>query len=457
MDAVEPSTSNFASRLMATTTRLTDAFLAPVRLPTPEVGRRARLIVRFGFLGFVFGPAYAVFYLAIGHYWGAGIIAVCSLGFVATPFLLRATGRLQVAGNFLTATMTLGFTALCGVEGGLRGHAVAWLASIPLCALLVSGTKSARFWVLVCFAVSAAAITAEIAEIKVPFTYDPAWHGLVNSAGYAGLILFMFALGMIFEHGRERAFTKMQDALGKLVESNEKLVVLNKEKTEFLGIASHDLKNPLTTIITYAQILEEKPDPADIPLVSRSIYAAGTRMRDLIVNLLEANAVEEGRFSCKIERCEINALVAESIAHNQLSATRKDIVLSSEAAPERWIKADKSTTVQILDNLVSNAVKYSPFKTTVRVQSASENGEVMIAVRDEGPGLSDEDKTKLFGKFTRLSARPTGGESSTGLGLSIVKRLAEAMSGSVECRSVLGSGATFILRLPAWPSESSQN
>ena len=439
---------------METTTRLTDAFLAKVQLPTPEKWRRARLIVRFGFLGFVFGLAYAVFYLAIGHYWGAAIIAVCSLGFGATPFVLRATEQSQVAGNFLTATMTLGFTALCAVEGGLRGHAVAWLASVPLCALLVSGTKSARFWVLVCFAVCAAAITAEIKEIKVPMTYDPAWHGLVNSAGYAGLILFMFALGMIFETGRQRAFTKMQEALGRLAESNEKLVVLNKEKTEFLGIASHDLKNPLTTIITYAQVLEENHDPEDVAFVSRSIQDAGTRMRDLILNLLDANAVEEGRFQCKIERCDTRALLEKSIEQNRLHATRKEIVLKLEEAPERWVRADQSTTVQILDNLISNAVKYSPFHTTVHLRTFAENGHVRIAVQDEGPGLSEGDQTKLFGKFTRLSAQPTGGESSTGLGLSIVKRLAEAMSGSVECQSVLGHGATFTLSLPTWGDPS---
>ncbi len=442
--------------MLRITRRIDKVFLTEEWIALPESVRRARLIVRFGFLGFLFGVVYAAFDYAIEHYWGAGIILVCSLGFAGTPFVLRATKRLQLAGNLLTAIMTLGFTALCAVEGGLRGHAVAWLASVPLCALLLSGKESARVFVLICFLVCGTAVAAELKDIAVPMTYDPAWHSFVNSAGYIGLIAFLFALGMIFEDGRERAFTKMQDALGKLVESNGKLVVLNREKTEFLGIASHDLKNPLTTIITYAQILDENHDPAEVPFVSRSIYAAGTRMRDLIVNLLDANAVEEGRFSCKIERCEINALVAQSLEHNQLSATRKEIVLSVAPTSEIWASADRSTTVQILDNLISNAVKYSPFKTTVRIGTSVQGGAVQVAVQDEGPGLSEEDQTKLFGKFVRLSARPTGGESSTGLGLSIVKRLAEAMSGSIACQSVLGQGATFLLRLPGWDDDSSR-
>jgi signal transduction histidine kinase len=124
------------------------------------------------------------------------------------------------------------------------------------------------------------------------------------------------------------------------------------------------------------------------------------------------------------------------------------------------VHADASASLQILDNLVSNAVKYSPpgKRVVVRitndelrisnVHSSLHTSGVCIAVQDEGPGLSDEDKTKLFGKFARLSARPTAGEHSTGLGLSIVKRLAEAMNGNIHCKSTLGEGATFILVLP---------
>ncbi len=428
----------------------TDRFVPAELRDLPEETRRARMIVRFGFLGFVFGMAYAAFYAAIQHYWGAGIVLLCGLGFGAIPYVLRATRRLGLAGNMLSATMTFGFAALCGVEGGMRGHAVAWLASVPLCALLVAGKKSARVWAVICFAVCGAAVAAELMGIPVPITYDPVWHSLVNSAGYVGLIAFMFALGMIFETSRERAFQRVQDALERLARSNEQLVALNREKTEFLGIASHDLKNPLSTIIGYAQILEGNPRPAEVPEFSRLIYKAGKRMRDLIVNLLDANAVEEGRFSQKIERCDIGELVAQSLEQNRPNATRKEIELALARDRDYWARADPGTTVQVLDNLISNAVKYSPFKTRVCVEISADDEEIIVSVHDDGPGVSEEDQTKLFQKFTRLTAQPTGGESSTGLGLSIAKRLAEAMSGKVECESVLGEGATFRLRLPRW-------
>ena len=161
------------------------------------------------------------------------------------------------------------------------------------------------------------------------------------------------------------------------------------------------------------------------------------------------NAIEQGKFTSNIENCDLRKVAAECATNNQTHATRKEIVICTEEGGPIWGRADRNATMQILDNLISNAVKFSPHKSTVQVKVSVTNGYVGIGIKDQGPGLSAEDQKKLFGKFTRLSAQPTGGESSTGLGLSIVKKLAEAMAGTVICHSVLGEGATFTLRLPA--------
>ena len=142
----------------------------------------------------------------------------------------------------------------------------------------------------------------------------------------------------------------------------------------------------------------------------------------------------------------------ESVEHNRSSATRKTIKIALPDAPPLWAIADRGATVQILDNLLSNAVKYSPSGTTVHLETRVSQNRAVVQVRDEGPGISQTDQKKLFRKFTRLSAKPTGGESSTGLGLSIVKRLAEAMNGSVHCESSLGQGTSFCLSLPSCPA-----
>ena len=431
----------------------TERFLPANCVNDPERARRARLIVSFGFLGVISGAIFAIFYALIGHSWGAGIVIVCSGGFAIIPWLLRRTESLGIAGNTLSLIVTLGFTALCCVEGGSNGHAIAWLVSVPLCALLLVGRRSGIWWVIICFAAGSVIVAANLAGYEMQPTYDLAWHPLVNAAGYLSLILFMFILGTIFETGRERAFNKMQEALAELETSNKQLAHLNQEKNDFLGIAAHDLKNPLTVIIGSAELLGQNVAPAQATRLSGNIVRAGKRMAQLIKDLLDANAIEQGRFTSNIERCDVRGLLRECLINNQAAFTRKEIMVKmqdDDTLLSAFARADRNAMMQILDNLFSNAAKFSPPKTTMQLRAFVENGFVSIAIKDQGPGISEADQKKLFGKFTRLSAQPTGGESSTGLGLSIVKKLAEAMSGTVLCQSVLGDGTTFILRLPVW-------
>jgi signal transduction histidine kinase len=340
------------------------------------------------------------------------------------------------------------------VEGGMHGHALAWLASIPLCALLLVGKQAAKVWVIVSFMASAGMIAMGLLGIALPKTYPPEWDGLITAFGYLGLIPFMFLLGMSFETSREAAFSKMQAALKELEASNKELIRLNQEKSEFMGIAAHDLKNPLTIIIGNAEMIGRARNPGMLAQLVDNIRLSGTRMYELIKNLLDANAIEEGKFKLQIERCDLCALVERSLEGNHFAATRKGIQILITKPEHAWAKVDEAAVSQVLDNLVSNAVKYSMPNSSVEVRVDVMGSQVSVAVKDEGPGLSEEDQTKLFQKFTRLSAKPTDGESSNGLGLSIVKKLVEGMAGRVECRSVLGQGATFAVTLPAWPTES---
>jgi signal transduction histidine kinase len=421
----------------------------------PERTRRARLITGFGVLGGIFGLVYALFYILIGHKWGATIIVFCSTGVALTPSLMRAKKSVEWAGNFFMLTLTLGFFSLCFVEGGLQGHAIAWLVSVPLCALLMVGQDSARRWVVIDFFAASVVAGLDLAGIKLTPAYDPKWQSVVSTAGYLGLIMFMSILGLIFERGRARAFSKMQDALAELAASNERLVHLNNEKNEFMGIAAHDLKNPLTVILGSAELVATSRDQSQINKLSRNIVSVAMRMRGLIANLLDANAIEQGKFISKMERCDIRALIEQCLEHNQTAADKKQIVFRVGISDGSWAKADQAATLQVLDNLISNALKYSPPNTTVHVHALPETDCILVKIRDEGPGINADDQKKLFQKFTRLSARPTGGESSTGLGLAIVKKLAEAMSGSIQCHSPPGFGSTFIVRLPVWPRENS--
>jgi signal transduction histidine kinase len=225
---------------------------------------------------------------------------------------------------------------------------------------------------------------------------------------------------------------------------------MNDEKNEFMGIAAHDLRSPLNAIKGYAEmLLEDTPLNQEQTDLVRRVHDATKRMVEMVQNLLDVNTIERGEMKLNSTPCDLSALTRGVVDTFQPIATAKQQTLDLEGtATPMPVLVDPALTVQVLENLVSNAIKYSPIGKTVTVCISTSGAKARCAVRDQGPGLSADDQKKLFGKFARLSAKPTAGEPSIGLGLSIVKRMMESMGGRVWCESELGSGATFLVEFP---------
>jgi signal transduction histidine kinase/ligand-binding sensor domain-containing protein len=289
----------------------------------------------------------------------------------------------------------------------------------------------------------------------------------------------------------QRQMVQLNDQNSALEKANIQLEYVNHEKNEFLGIAAHDLKNPLTGIMLSTNMIRNYRDRMtddDRTDSLNKIYLSAERMFAIIRNLLDINAIDSGKFNFTLTAVDADAAASAIVDDYQSRAQTKQIQLhyecevehdheSTETTPAhdpKIVRADGNALTEILENLVSNAVKYSPRGKNVYVRvRGSSNGSrttesttesngnlnlngtsasasfVRIEVQDEGPGLSEEDQKYLFGRFVKLSARPTAGENSTGLGLSIVKKMVEAMDGRVWCETELGKGATFIVALPA--------
>ena len=288
-------------------------------------------------------------------------------------------------------------------------------------------------------------------------------NNLVSGAFTANRIEVLNILGaqaaIAIENARYYAFVedmnknleqKVQERTRELAEKNNLLLELNREKSELMGIVAHDLKNPIGAIRGLAELVQQEiVKDKQVIEMSGQIVNTADRMLDLVKNMLELNKIEEGSFVLHFQKFDISTLVESTIWQYEHLASVKNIAmkfLTDDTINE--VLADEQALMQVLDNLVSNAVKYSPFDKTVTVGIESKQEAVRVYIQDEGPGISGEDMKKLFGKFARLSARPTGGEHSTGLGLSIVKKMVEAMNGRVWCESELGKGATFIVELP---------
>jgi signal transduction histidine kinase len=195
-------------------------------------------------------------------------------------------------------------------------------------------------------------------------------------------------------------------------------------------------------------MLEDPPTPKVGKQVG-AINTLGSNMADMIKRLLDVHAIEAGRAEAPLlVTMALGDVVDKAQGRAVTSAGRKGITLEVSESPPVEVQGDPAHVGQILDNFISNALKFSSPGTTITLLVQGKGLVGKVLVKDQGPGLTPEDLDRVFGEYARLSARPTAGEASVGLGLSLVKRMAEAMGGSVGVESIPGEGATFWLALP---------
>jgi len=251
---------------------------------------------------------------------------------------------------------------------------------------------------------------------------------------------------------RVKTQLELKQSKDLIIKQNEKLIKLNQDKNGFLRIAAHDLKNPLFTIKGFAQLINQKYkelSPQEVKEYTNYITDTADQCLQIIINLLDINKIEDGQLKLTYDDINLDEVITKIIDTYVLKAKAKDINLVFNNNHEKvFINADTGKVIQVLSELISNAIKFSPFKKSIYINSTisdEKKRRARVEVRDEGPGLTDDDKSKLFTKFSKLSAQPTGDENSTGLGLNIVKYLVEAMGGKVWAESEAGKGASFFI------------
>jgi signal transduction histidine kinase len=249
-------------------------------------------------------------------------------------------------------------------------------------------------------------------------------------------------------YARERKRQELE-----LAEKNAQLAKLSELKNQFLGMAAHDLHNPLTVIITCAGFLLEEtasllPEAKKREFLSR-IKANAEFMVNLINDLLDFTRIEAGQIELNLEPVVLTELVARNAEENRLLGAQKGIELELvvEGNGAR-VNADPARITQVLNNLLSNAFKFSAPGTKVRVTVKKENGGLKVAVQDQGQGIPREEMGRLFKPFQKTSVRSTAGERSTGLGLAICRQIIEAHKGVIGAESEPGKGSTFFFWLP---------
>ena len=244
------------------------------------------------------------------------------------------------------------------------------------------------------------------------------------------------------ENQRKKVANANKDLKGK----NLKLNLLNKEKDYLLHVVAHDLKNPLNQMAGLSKvILFEKELLSETQKdCLEKIDTVSSGLSSMVDKILDIDAIDNKSYNMNMEETDMREILIEAVSDFENAAKSKNILIHTNLnGGDCKVRLDRQHATQIFSNLISNAIKFSPPDKEIFVNLTQNDAEVIAEIVDQGPGLTNEDKEKVFRKFQKLSAQPTANEESSGLGLSIVKKYVDAMQGKVWVESQSGEGAKF--------------
>lgn len=235
----------------------------------------------------------------------------------------------------------------------------------------------------------------------------------------------------------------------RLQKRNTELASLNQEKDTLMNIVAHDLKSPFNRIKGIVQLLDLSGLNDEQKTYSKLLNEISQSGIDLIRDLLDVNSFEEDRIKLEIKKVDVCDLILQKVKYFYADAKAKNIEVTTDIQDTKaYLYTDEVYLSRILDNLISNAIKFSDSNAKVKLGAVRVGQKVQLTIEDSGPGFSEVDKKNLYKKFTKLSARPTGGESSNGLGLAIVKTLVDRLEGEIVLESVPEKGSKFLIFFP---------
>lgn len=280
------------------------------------------------------------------------------------------------------------------------------------------------------------------------------WFRVIGSLSLVGLVVLISMLrtqsirnmNRKLEEEVEHKTKKLSEQSEELAAQNEELNNLNEEKNNLIGIVAHDLKSPLNQIKGLINVIRASASlTEETKGYLQLMESSTTRLTDMVSKILDVEAIDSRQLNVSLTNLDLSEVMRSVVERFQPEAHKKHLRIYSSIIENVIVSADASYTEQILENLLSNALKFSPPNKNIYVSLVVKQQTAVCEIRDEGPGLTEEDKKKLFGKYQKLSAYPTGNETSTGLGLAIVKKFVEAMGGDTWCESELGKGASFFV------------
>lgn len=273
------------------------------------------------------------------------------------------------------------------------------------------------------------------------------------AATLGGLALLVFLVAVWHNRRLARELAERRRVQAELEQAYDRLARISEQKSELLRTVTHDLRNPLTGLTLGIDLLRHgAPLPPEARAQLEQMHATAQLMMRLINDLVDANVLESGRRNFIWTRVDAAAVLREAAEGIAATAARKGIRIDFTAQePVMPLQSDLTALRQVADNLISNAVKFSPRDAVVEVAARWTGTGLCLQVRDRGPGISPGERAEVFAQYSQGNAKPTGGEKSTGLGLWIVQRVVAALHGRVWSEDAPGGGTVFLVELPRHP------
>lgn len=290
--------------------------------------------------------------------------------------------------------------------------------------------------------------------IALDYASSDRWVKAFRVTAVAAAVILLGVV-LVFLHNRrlQRELGERRRIQAELEQAYDRLVRVSEEKSSLLRTVTHDLRNPLTGLTLGIDLLRHG-DPAapEVRAQLEQMRGSAQLMMRLINDLVDANVLESGRRNFTWTRVDAASVLREAAEGLAATAARKGIRIDFSAQEKSMaVQSDLTALRQVADNLISNAVKYSPRDSVIDVAAKWTGTGLCLQVRDRGPGISPEARATVFTEYGQGNAKPTGGEKSIGLGLWIVQRVVAALHGRVWCEDAPGGGTVFLVELPRQP------
>lgn len=429
-----------------------DYFLDPNRL------RRARLFVRACFLTSLFSNAYIWLSWYFEYILGVQLMVFNVVGFLLLPFLSKTKIPINILGNLYVFVGALAIYVLTYYSGGIWSAVYPWIVSIPVLALLVVNRVSGLAWGGISYLVMQWFGMVALKGEQLPIEYNPEMKTAWFVSVLPGLLLMVLFIAYVFESIQRRALTELEQKNKILNEQKETISIQSanlrkhvEEKEYIIRILAHDLKNPLSNITSLIHLMATEEEPEMREKYVEMISQSSEKSQHLINSVLEMELSDQENLKIDWEEVDLKEMLRDMVEQMEMRAHKKEIkiILEDNNIAQATVKGDRTYMPLIFENFLSNALKFSEYNTQVRIFIENQADKIQVKVCDQGPGIKPEEQENLFKKFSKLSARPTDGESSSGLGLSLVKRYAELLHGRVWYEGQFGVGSTFGVEFPS--------